>query len=375
MNRSARLFSKLALAAAAGFLSAFAVIDLQAPAGPRFSTVGLATSVSGPPSASVPSPGVAIADARPNAERPVKVSYRDGVARAAPSVVTVYAAQVVNSPLVLSPKVQVKGLGSGVIFDRDGYIVTNRHVVDDATEVAVALSEGSLHLAKIVGSDAEADIALLKIDMEGLRPIELADINDVAVGDIALAVGNPLGVGQTVTQGIISAVVRKGMAPVENFIQTDAAINPGNSGGALVDTAGRLVGINTAIISQSGGSEGLGFAIPVDLVEIVATTLRSKGRVARSWIGVSTDARGPGEAALVVAVDPDGPAHRAGIESGDVIVRVGERETLHAQDVRTALIGVEPGAHVPIDIVRNGKRTTVDVQTASAPTQRGSDGR
>jgi S1-C subfamily serine protease len=160
------------------------------------------------------------------------------------------------------------------------------------------------------------------------------------------------------------------MAPAENFIQTDAAINPGNSGGALVDTAGRMVGINTAILSHSGGSEGIGFAIPVDLVQIVATTLRGKGRVARSWIGVSTQARTQEAGALVAAVDPDGPAARAGIASADVIVRVGEREVAQAQDVLTILVGVEPGVHVPVDIVRDGKRKTVDVLTASPPPQR-----
>ena len=206
--------------------------------------------------------------------------------------------------LPLSPAVVVKGLGSGVIIDRDGYIVTNYHVVQDASELAVALADGTLHLTCIVGVDTESDIALLKIDAEGLRPIALTDINEVSVGDVALAVGNPLGVGQTVTQGIISAIVRKGATPVENFIQTDAAINPGNSGGALIDTAGRLVGINVAILSRSGGSEGIGFAIPVDYVQTVASALRTKGRVARAWLGVSTAPPQHGDGALVVLVEP-----------------------------------------------------------------------
>ena len=218
------------------------------------------------------------------------VSYRDAVARAAPSVVTVHSSRMVPGRLPLTGKALVKGLASGVILDRDGYIVTNYHVVEDASELAVALADGTLHQTRIVGADPESDIALLKIDAEGLRPIALADINEVAVGDVALAVGNPLGVGQTVTQGIISAIVRRGMSPIENFIQTDAAINPGNSGGALIDTAGRLVGINTVILSHSGGSEGMGFAIPVDYVQTVAVTLKVKGRVARAWLGVSTAA-------------------------------------------------------------------------------------
>jgi serine protease DegQ len=219
------------------------------------------------------------------------------------------------------------------------YIVTNYHVVEDASDLAVALVDGTLHLTRIVGVDTESDIALLKIDADDLRPIALTDINEVSVGDVALAVGNPLGVGQTVTQGIISAIVRKGANPVENFIQTDAAINPGNSGGALIDTAGRLVGINVAILSHSGGSEGIGFAIPVDYVQTVASELRTKGRVTRSWLGVSTAPARRGEGALVISVDPDGPADRAGIAPGDVIVRFGEKPVSHSADVRSVVIG------------------------------------
>jgi len=378
MDRSFRLYISLLLAGAVGALATFAVLDMR-PAGPRFwavahTTTAAPASTAGRPS-SVPTAGAAIAARTPGSGRSPVTSYRDAVARVAPSVVTVYAAHRLKSPLLISSDALVTGSGSGVIVDGDGYIVTNRHVVEDATEIAVTLPDGSLNHARIVGSDADSDVALLKIDVDALTPIEMADINDVAVGDVVLAVGNPLGIGQTVTQGIISAVVRKGMAPAENFIQTDAAINPGNSGGALVDTAGRMVGINTAILSRSGGSEGIGFAIPVDLVQIVATTLRSKGRVARSWIGVSTRAPAQGGGALVATVDPDGPAARAGIASADVIVRVGERDVSQAQDVLTALVGVEPGAHVPVDVVRDGKRKTVDVLAASPPPRRDSGSR
>ena len=149
-----------------------------------------------------------------------------------------------------------------------------------------------MNLAQVVGTDPASDLALLKIDADDLQPIAFADVNDVAVGDVVLAVGNPFGIGQTVTQGIVSAIVRRGTEPVDNFVQTDAAINPGNSGGALIDTAGRLIGINTVILSKSGGSEGIGFAIPGDLVQTVVATLKTKGRVARSWLGMST-ATGP----------------------------------------------------------------------------------
>ena len=299
-------------------MSAPATRGVPTPTIALVATGGAPTYPAGPPV------GVAIPYSD-GAEQPtVIVSYRDVVAPAAPSVVAVHSAHTVSGRLPLSGKVLVKGLASGVILDRDGYIVTNYRVIEDASELAVALADGTLHLTRIVGADPEPGIALLKIDAKGLNPIAIAAINDVAVGDLTLAVGNPPGVGQTVTQAIISAIVRKGVSPIENFIQTDAAINPGNSGGALIDTDRRLVGINTAILSHSGGSEGIGFAIPVDYVQTVAVTLKAKGRVARAWLGVSTAASPRGEGALVVAVEPDGPVDRAGIAPGDVIVRLGD---------------------------------------------------
>jgi len=299
----------------------------------------------------------------------VIVSYRDAVARAAPSVVTVYSAHVAPGLLALSPKAPGKSLASGVIIDRDGYIVTNRHVVEDATELAVALADGPLYSARVVGADRELDIALLKIEAEGLPPIAVADINDVAVGDVVLAVGNPLGVGQTVTQGIVSAIVRRGMKPVDNYIQTDAAINPGNSGGALIDTAGRLVGINVLILSHSGGSEGIGFAIPVDLVQTVTSSIKAKGHVSRSWLGLSARVPPSGEGAVVTAVERNGPADRAGVAVGDLIVQAGEKHVRHPQDVINITISAEPGTHVPIGIMRNGERATLDVQLAPDPAE------
>jgi S1-C subfamily serine protease len=308
------------------------------------------------------------ADVPSNLDKPVTiVSYRNAVARAAASVVSVHSAHAAKSPLPLAPKVVAAGLGSGVIVDRDGYIVTNYHVIEEASQLAVARPDGTLNVAQVVGADLASDLALLKIDADGLQPIVFADINDVAVGDVVLAVGNPFGIGQTVTQGIVSAVVRRGTEPVDNFVQTDAAINPGNSGGALIDTAGRLIGINTVILSKSGGSEGIGFAIPGDLVQTVVATLKAKGRVVRSWLGMATSTGPAGDGALVVRVERNGPADRAGIAPGDLIVRVRDKPVRHAQDVNTLVIGNEPGTHVAMNIVRSGKHANVDVQLARVP--------
>jgi S1-C subfamily serine protease len=314
-------------------------------------------------------PGPAAADVDPV---PLTIlSYRTAVARAAPSVVTVHSGRTVPGRLPFAPRVMVKGIASGVIVERDGYIVTNHHAVQGSSDLVVALADGSAYPTRVVGEDPDLDIALLKIDAEGLRPIAVADINDVAVGDVVLAMGNPLGIGHTVTQGIVSAIVRKGATPIENFIQTDAAINPGNSGGALIDTAGRLVGINVLILSHSGGSEGIGFAIPVDLVQTVVALLKTKGRVSRAWLGLWTGPTRQGEGARVVAVEREGPADRAGIEPGDVIVRFGERQVQHPQDVTSVVLGGEPGARMAIDLVRNGKPATVEVRLAPLPTQQG----
>ena len=294
-------------------------------------------------------------------------NYRHAVARATASVVTVHSAHAVRGPLPLTYKVVAKGLASGVIVSSDGYIVTNYHVIEAASQLAVTHANGNVHLAQIVGTDPASDLALLKIDADDLLPITFADINDVAVGDVVLAVGNPFGIGQTVTHGIVSAIVRRGTEPVDNFVQTDAAINPGNSGGALIDASGHLVGINTVILSRTIGAEGIGFAIPGDLVQTVAGTLKAKGRVARSWLGMSTEPGPQGEVAVVTAVVRGGPADRAGIASGDRIVRVGGRTVRHAQDVNGIGIGNEPGTHVAMDIVRDGTPTNVDVQLDRVP--------
>jgi serine protease DegQ len=302
----------------------------------------------------------------------LSISYRLAVERAAPSVVTVYSARTATvGPLGLGGRQLLsQGLGSGVVINANGHIVTNNHVVEGATELAVATPDGTLRPTKVLGVDPDSDLALLAVDPSGLHPIEVADIKSLAVGDVVLAVGNPLGVGQTVTQGIVSALGRRGIGinPVENFIQTDAAINPGNSGGALIDTAGKLVGINSAILSRGGGSEGIGFAIPVDLAQKVIASLEKTGRVARGFLGVSTQPTPAGQkGAMVVAVQRRGPADKAGIAPGDAIVKLGERAIDEPEDLLGAVLEMEPGTTVPVDIVRDGKRQTLEVELGRRP--------
>jgi len=302
----------------------------------------------------------------------LSVSYRSAVERAAPSVVTVHSARTVaRGPFgVGGRRVLSQGLGSGVVIDAAGYIVTNNHVVADANELAIALPDGTLQPVRVVGVDPDSDLALLKVDVTNLKPIAMGDIKSLAVGDVVLAVGNPLGVGQTVTQGIVSALGRRGIGinPVENFIQTDAAINPGNSGGALIDTAGRLVGINSAILSRGGGSEGIGFAIPVDLAQKVVASLQKTGRVSRGWLGVSTGPVASGEhGAMIDAVQPGGPADKAGIAAGDVIVALGGQPIEQPSDLSSTILTLDAGSRVPVDIVRNGRRATIEVELGKRP--------
>jgi len=319
-------------------------------------------------SAETPGQPSLIGAAATAAPRSVAVmSYRGAVARVAPSVVTVYSAHAAKGSKGSTAKTVVSGLGSGVVIDRDGDIVTNYHVVQDATELEIALADGTVLPGRVLGVDPESDIALLHVDAPGLQPIAVADIEDVQPGDVVLAIGNPLGMGQSVSQGIVSAVVRRGARPVENFVQTDAAINPGNSGGALVDTAGRLVGINAVILSHSGGSEGIGFAIPVDLVQTVAALLKSRGRVPRGWLGWVVEATPQGQGAFIMAVERSGPAHRAGIVPGDLVVRIGARPVHRTLDAANVVLGSDPGTHLAVEIVRRGVPATVDVELAPVP--------
>jgi S1-C subfamily serine protease len=374
MKRSSHWFVELALASAAVSLAAYVlvntydVLNTRPAALERVSSFEITRAPERiPVVASAAAAAVPVSRAPQGESGEVIVSYRAAVRRAAPSVVTVHSAHVSAVRLPLTGNQVVKSLASGVILDRDGYIVTNYHVIEDASELAIQLSDGTLQLARVIGSDPSSDLALLKVDAEGLQPISLADIDDVAAGDVVLAMGNPFGIGQTVSQGIVSAIVRRGVNPIDNYIQTDAAINPGNSGGALIDTAGRLVGINALILSRSGGSEGIGFAIPVDFVQNITAILKSKGRVARAWIGWTTATASRGEGAFVVSVEHDGPADRAGIAPGDLIVRVGEKEVRHPREATGVVLGTDPGSRIPIELMRNGHPATVSVQLAPLP--------
>jgi serine protease Do len=322
------------------------------------------------------------------------------VEKVAPSVVTVFTTQTVSrGQTALSssddalrqffggraPQTQGKqtlqGLGSGVIVSPDGYILTANHVVSGADEIMIGLGNDLRRFkAKKIGTDPGTDVALLKIDENNLPAVNFADSDKARAGDIVLAIGNPFGLRQTVTMGIISAVGRGGMGIVdyENFIQTDAAINMGNSGGALVDAEGRLLGINTAIFTRSGGNQGIGFAIPANLAREVMRSLRDKGRVVRGYIGTSVQTLTPGIAdamklkgqlsgALVGEVEPNAPASKAGIKTGDVITAVNGKKVNDPRELRLMIGSMAPGTKVQIEINREGQAKTFDVQLAEMP--------
>lgn len=273
------------------------------------------------------------------------------------------------------------GLGSGVIVTEDGYILTNNHVIDGADTVKVALSpDGREYTAKVVGKDPKTDIAVLKIEAENLPHLSLADSDKVEVGDLVLAVGNPFGIGQTVTMGMVSATGRASMGlglDYEDFIQTDAAINPGNSGGALVDLQGRLVGINTAILSRSGGNQGIGFAVPINLARTVMENLVEHGRVVRGFLGVNIqditselakefDLDEP-RGALVAEVTPDSPAEKAGLKNGDVIVEFNGKEIRDSRHLKLQVGQTAPDQDVTVKLIRDGKPETVEVRLKEFP--------
>ncbi len=272
-----------------------------------------------------------------------------------------------------------KGLGSGVIVTKDGYILTNNHVVDSAEEVKVTLQDGREFTAKVIGRDPKSDVAVIKIDAKDLPVVPMADSDKVQVGDIVLAVGNPFGVGQTVTTGIVSATGRGnlGIEDYEDFIQTDAAINPGNSGGALVDVEGRLIGINTAIYSRTGGNQGIGFAVPSDLARNVMDSLISYGRVARGYLGVMIQDVTPALAkefklkdtggALIGDVVPKGPADKAGLKDGDVVLEYNGKNIVDSRRLRLAVGETKPGTTVPVKILRNGDNKTLEVTVQQLP--------
>ncbi len=315
-----------------------------------------------------------------------------------PAVVNVFTQQKVRSParpamqdpifryffgdrLDARPR-EVSNLGSGVIISANGYILTNQHVVEAADEIEVALANGKTVPAHVVGADPETDLAVLKIDAGGLPTITFAEPDSLKVGDWVLAVGNPFGVGQTVTAGIVSALGRShlGINTFENFIQTDAAINPGNSGGALVDASGNLVGINSAIYSRTGGSQGIGFAIPVSIARQVMEQIIKTGSVTRGWVGVEVQDMSPelaesfslksAQGALIAGVLKGGPADVGGIHPGDILMAVNGSTVADSSSLLNLIAALKPGEDTQLTVARKQKTLNLKVQVGRRPTQR-----
>ncbi len=326
------------------------------------------------------------------------VSYADAVAFAAPAVVNIYTRKTVaeqSHPFLDDPlfrrffgdqfgaprERKETSLGSGVIVSKDGYILTNNHVVAEADQIEVALHDGRTTSAKVVGTDPESDLAVVKVDYADLPAITLGDSDHLRVGDVVLAIGNPFGVGQTVTMGIVSATGRNqlGLNTFEDFIQTDAAINPGNSGGALTNAAGELVGVNTAIFSRTGGSQGIGFAIPVSLAKNVMQQIIEHGHVSRGWLGIEIQDVTPAlaesfgltnqEGVIIAGVLRRGPADRAGLAPGDVILQVNGRDVGEVRSALVAIAQTRPGNKVHIKGLRNKKAFELDAEVAERPIQ------
>jgi Do/DeqQ family serine protease len=328
--------------------------------------------VQSPPSASTP-PG----------------SFRNAARRASQAVVSINTSKAADRPSANDPwfrfffgeqgSVPQSGLGSGVIISSDGFILTNNHVVEGATEIEVALNDSRKAPAKVIGTDPETDLAILKIALDRLPVITLGNSDGLQVGDQVLAIGNPFGVGQTVTSGIVSALGRNqlGINTFENFIQTDAAINPGNSGGALVDVDGNLMGINTAIYSRSGGSMGIGFAIPVSTAKLVLEGIVKDGVVTRGWIGVEPADLSPElmetfgvkahKGVLITGVLQNGPAAQAGVKPGDVVVAVGDKDVANVSELLSTVAALKPGLATQFKLQRREDKVEVTVTPGKRP--------
>ena len=324
------------------------------------------------------------------------LTYADAAKKAMPAVVNIYTSKAVRSRNSLlddailrryfpdlaerAPARRATSLGSGVIVSPDGYVLTNHHVIEGADDIEVVLADGRELSARIKGVDPESDLAVLKTEGQDLPTITFGTTDHLQVGDVVLAIGNPFGFGNTVTLGIVSALGRNhlGINRFEDFIQTDAAINPGNSGGALVDTTGNLIGINSTIFSQSGGSMGIGFAIPVSLARTVLAQIIKDGTVTRGWLGVEPQAitREAAQAlalartdgVLVRALQRDGPADRAGIQVRDVVVEIAGKPTPDVPQLLARIAELTPGSSARIKVVRDGKPLDVDVVIAKRPT-------
>ena len=313
------------------------------------------------------------------------VSYADAVDIAAASVANVYTRRLVTDDDGdgNSGRFRVNtSIGSAVIIDSDGYLVTNYHVVAYASEIRLQLADGRLAAPEVVGVDIETDLALLKVDLGPLPAIPLGRADRIRIGDVVLAIGNPYGLSKTVTQGIVSATGRGPMLMTfENFIQTDAAINEGNSGGALINTAGQLVGINTAVLTQDAGTEGIGFAIPVDLVRGVVEEIKEHGRVIRGWVGMLPDELSRAEALalginpnvgiLLVNVFEDGPADQAGLRRGDVILEINGEPIRSRQQALLIVARLNPGDEVGVVAMRDGERFSASLVATERPEEPG----
>ena len=351
---------------------------------------------------------VAVTVAKDNDSGAERVSFTDGFAPVVqpvlPAVVNIHASKIVKMPQQQMPflndpmfqqffgqqfgqqnqqpqQQREHSLGSGVIVSSDGYILTNNHVVDGASDIKVSLKDKREFKAQVVGTDPRTDLAVLKIPATGLTAITFGDSAKAQVGDFVLAIGNPFGVGETVTMGIISALQRSGLGieDYEDFIQTDAAINPGNSGGALINVHGDLIGINTAILTggEGGGNEGVGFAIPVNMARGIMEQLVKNGKVSRGYIGVGIEAVTPDlakafglatpEGALVGEVEPNSPGSRAGLQRGDIILSVNGQPISDERDLRLRIAAMAPGQTVKLEIVRNGQKQTVSVTLEEFP--------
>jgi serine protease DegQ len=326
---------------------------------------------------------------------PAASTYADAAKKAMPAVVNIYTSKAVQArnPLLddsilrryfpelaeRTPARRATSLGSGVIVSPDGYVLTNHHVIEGADDIELVLADGREFHARIKGVDPESDLAVLKTDGVNLPTITFGTVEGLQVGDVVLAIGNPFGFGNTVTLGIVSALGRNhlGINRFEDFIQTDAAINPGNSGGALVDSAGNLIGINSTIFSQSGGSMGIGFAIPVSLARTVLSQIIKDGVVTRGWLGVEPQALtheaaealalARSDGVLVRAVQPDGPADRAGIQVRDVVVEIAGKPTPDVPQLLARIAELAPGSNAKVKVVRGGKPLDVDVVVARRP--------
>ena len=359
----------------------------------------------------LPHPAFAYAETGPSG-----TSIADIAEKAAPSVVNVASSRTVKNVAEKSPffddpffrrffgpgggnggpggqeapeeKHLERGLGSGVIVSSDGIVITNNHVVDGADEIRVTTADKQEYAAKVIGTDAKSDVAVLRLsgDVKSLQPIAIGDSSQLRLGDVVLAIGNPFGVGQTITMGIVSAKGRAnvGIASYDDFIQTDAAINPGNSGGALVDMDGQLVGINTAILSRTGGYQGIGFAIPTNMAQPIMKSLIDHGKVVRGWLGVgiqdidqdlaSAMKLGSLKGILISEVMDAGPGAKAGLKSGDVVLKLNGQPMDSTGEFRNAVAAAGAGASVKIELVRDGKPVALDAKLGELPAEKAGAG-